>query len=33
VGRDGKLIDSYSTVTKPDSNGLVKDIQKALAQP
>ena len=33
VGRDGKLIDSYSSMTKPDSNGLVKDIQKALAQP
>ena len=33
VGRDGKLIDSYSSMTKPDSSGLVKDIQKALAQP
>jgi len=33
VGRDGKLIDSYSSVTKPDSSGLAKDIQKALAQP
>ena len=33
VGRDGKLIDSYSSVTKPDSSGLVKDIQQALAQP
>ena len=33
VGRDGKLIDSYSSITKPDSSGLAKDIQKALAQP
>jgi len=33
IGRDGKLIDSYNSMTKPDSTGLVKDIQKALAQP
>jgi len=33
IGRDGKLIDSYNSMTKPESNSLVKDIQKALAQP
>ena len=32
VGRDGKLIDSYSSITAPDSGALVKDIQRALAQ-
>jgi len=32
VGRDGKLIDSYSSMTAPDSGALVKDIQRALAQ-
>jgi len=32
VGRDGKLIDSYSSMTTPDSGALLKDIQRALAQ-
>ena len=32
VGRNGKLIDSYSSMTKPDSGALVGDIKKALAQ-
>lgn len=32
VGRDGKLIDSYSSVTAPDSGALVTDVKKALAQ-
>jgi len=32
IGRDGKLIDSYSSMTKPDSGALVGDIKKALAQ-
>jgi glutathione peroxidase len=32
IGRDGKLIDSYSSMTAPDSGALVKDIQRALAQ-
>jgi len=32
IGRDGKLIDSYSSITKPDSGTLVGDIKKALAQ-
>ena len=32
VGRDGKLIDSYSSMTKPDSGALVGDNKKALAQ-
>jgi glutathione peroxidase len=32
IGRDGKLIDSYSSMTKPDSGTLVGDIKKALAQ-
>jgi len=32
VGRDGKLIDSYSSMTAPDSGSLVSDVKKALAQ-
>ena len=32
VGRDGKLIDSYSSITTPDSASLVGDVKKALAQ-
>jgi len=32
VGRDGKLIDSYSSMTAPDSGALFKDIQRARAQ-
>jgi glutathione peroxidase len=32
VGRDGKLIDSYSSITAPDSGALLTDVKKALAQ-
>jgi len=32
IGRDGKLVNSYSSMTKPDSGALVGDIKKALAQ-
>jgi len=32
VGRDGKLIDSYSSITAPDSGALLSDVKKALAQ-
>jgi len=32
VGRDGKLIDSYSSITTPDSASLLSDVKKALAQ-
>ena len=31
IGRDGRLVDSYSAITTPA--GLKKDIEKALAQP
>lgn len=31
VGRDGRVIDAYSSMTSPDSSDLVKDIEKALA--
>ena len=30
VGRDGKVIDAYSSMTAPDDRGLVSDIEKAL---
>ena len=30
IGRDGKLIDSYSSVTAPDSRSLLADIEKSL---
>jgi len=32
VGRDGKLIDSYSSMTSPDGSTIVSDVKKALAQ-
>ena len=32
VGRDGQVIDSYSSVTAPDNAGLVRAIESALAQ-
>ena len=32
VGRDGKLIDSYSSMTSPDGSAIVSDVKKALAQ-
>ncbi|MCH8181422.1 MAG: glutathione peroxidase [Proteobacteria bacterium] len=31
VGRDGRVIDAYSSMTSPDDRGLVRDIEKALA--
>ncbi len=30
VGRDGRVIDSYSSMTGPDDRDLVRDIEKAL---
>jgi len=33
VGRDGQVIDSYSSLTAPDNAGLVRAIEKALTQP
>jgi len=34
IGRDGKLIDSYSSMTEPDSRSLITAIEKSLkAQP
>ena len=32
VGRDGQVIDAYSSLTAPDDSGLVRDIEKALAR-
>ena len=32
IGRDGKLINSYASMTKPQSNRITADIKKALAQ-
>jgi glutathione peroxidase len=32
VGRDGKLIESYSSMTSPDGSAIVSDVKKALAQ-
>ena len=32
VGRDGQVLDSYSSVTEPNNAGLVRAIEKALAQ-
>jgi glutathione peroxidase len=31
IGRDGKLIASYSSMTAPESSALVGDVKKALA--
>ena len=33
VGRDGKVIDVYSSMTSPESSGLVKQLEAALAVP
>ena len=30
VGRNGQVIDSYSSMTSPDDRDLVRDIEKAL---
>ena len=32
IGRDGKLLDSYNSMTSPDSKSLVQAIEKSLAQ-
>lgn len=32
IGRDGKLLDSYNSMTSPDSKSLVNAIEKSLAQ-
>jgi glutathione peroxidase len=32
IGRDGKLIDSYNSMTSPESKSLVQAIEKSLAQ-
>lgn len=32
VGRNGQVIDSYSSMTSPDDRGLMRDIEKALGQ-
>ena len=31
IGRDGKVVDNYTSVTTPDSATLVRDIEKQLA--
>ncbi|KEA62376.1 Glutathione peroxidase family protein [Marinobacterium lacunae] len=33
IGRDGRVIDSYSSMTAPDSKRLMRDIEHALAEP
>ena len=33
LGRDGKLVDNYSSLTGPDNKGLVRAIEQQLAQP
>lgn len=33
IGRDGRIINTYSSMTSPDSKRLVKDIENALAEP
>ena len=33
VGRDGKVLESYSSMTGPDNAGLVRAVEQALAQP
>jgi glutathione peroxidase len=32
IGRDGRLIDSYNSLTNPDSKGLTQAIEKGLGQ-
>ncbi|MBU1359100.1 MAG: glutathione peroxidase [Gammaproteobacteria bacterium] len=32
VGRDGKVIDAYSSMTSPDDKALLREIEKQLAQ-
>jgi glutathione peroxidase len=31
IGRDGKVVDAYSSMTGPDDSGFIKDIEKQLA--
>ena len=33
VGRDGRVLQSYSSMTGPDNAGLVRAVEQALAQP
>ena len=33
LGRDGKLVDQYSSLTTPDNKGLVRAIEQQLALP
>ncbi len=33
LGRNGQLVDSYSSLTAPDSKGLVRAIEQQLAAP
>ena len=33
VGRDGRVLDTYSSMTGPDNAGLVRAVEQALAQP
>ena len=33
LGRDGKLVDNYSSLTGPDNKGLVRAIEQQLARP
>jgi glutathione peroxidase len=32
IGRDGRLIDSYNSLTTPESKGLTQAIEKSLGQ-
>lgn len=32
IGRDGKVVDSYSSLTRPDDPGLVRALERALAR-
>lgn len=33
LGRDGKVVDNYSSLTAPDNKGLVRAVEQQLAQP
>lgn len=33
IGRDGKPVASYSSMTSPDSKGLLREVERLLAQP
>jgi len=32
IGRDGKVVESYSSMTSPDDRGFVRDVEKQLGQ-